>query len=64
MGKSMPGPSPLRLVSGEPVARTESALDQAFRAHAAHVASVALRILGRSDEADDLVQDVFMKAGK
>jgi hypothetical protein len=39
-------------------------LDRAFREHAPKVATVALRILGRADEADDLVQDVFMKAGK
>jgi RNA polymerase sigma-70 factor, ECF subfamily len=36
----------------------------AFRAHAPQVATMALRILGRHEEADDLVQDVFMKAGK
>jgi RNA polymerase sigma-70 factor, ECF subfamily len=56
---------PLRLVpadaSGAPPG---AALDQAFRAHASQVATVALRILGRRDEADDLVQDVFMKAGQ
>jgi RNA polymerase sigma-70 factor, ECF subfamily len=38
-------------------------LEQAFRAHAPQVATMALRILGRHEEADDLVQDVFMKAG-
>ena len=60
----MQGISPIRLVTdGKALAHPESALDQAFRAHASHVASVALHILGRSDEADDLVQDVFMKAG-
>jgi RNA polymerase sigma-70 factor (ECF subfamily) len=63
-GKDMHGISPIRLVTAEKaVACPESALDQAFRAHASHVAGVALHILGRSDEADDLVQDVFMKAG-
>ncbi|HJX53287.1 MAG TPA: sigma-70 family RNA polymerase sigma factor [Polyangia bacterium] len=56
---------PLRLVSaGASGAGSGSALDQAFRAHAAQVATVALRILGRHDEADDLVQDVFVKANK
>jgi RNA polymerase sigma-70 factor (ECF subfamily) len=35
-------------------------LDAAFRAHAVFVASVALRMLGRPSEVDDLVQDVFL----
>ena len=57
--------TPLHLVlAGASEARPCSALDQAFRAHAAQVATVALRILGRRDEADDLVQDVFIKANK
>jgi len=61
----MRSPLPLRLVPADASnARPEAALDQAFRAHASQVATVALRILGRCDEADDLVQDVFMKAGK
>jgi len=54
----------LRLVRpGTPNPGPQSALEQAFRAHAPPVATMALRILGRQDEADDLVQDVFMKAG-
>jgi RNA polymerase sigma-70 factor (ECF subfamily) len=54
----------LRLVSGgAPAPGPGSALEQAFRAHAPQVATLALRILGRREEADDLVQDVFMKAG-
>jgi RNA polymerase sigma-70 factor (ECF subfamily) len=56
-------PAPLRLV---PAAVSDagqgSGLDQAFREHAAQVAMLALRVLGRRDEADDLVQDVFLKA--
>ena len=36
-------------------------LDAAFRAHAGFVASVALRVLGRPSEVDDLVQDVFLR---
>jgi RNA polymerase sigma-70 factor (ECF subfamily) len=36
-------------------------LDAVFRAHAGFVASVALRVLGRSGEVDDLVQDVFLR---
>jgi RNA polymerase sigma-70 factor, ECF subfamily len=39
-------------------------LEQAFRAHAPQVATMALRILGRREDADDLVQDVFIKAGR
>jgi RNA polymerase sigma-70 factor (ECF subfamily) len=35
-------------------------LDAAFRTHAGFVASVALRVLGRPSEVDDLVQDVFL----
>jgi len=64
-GRSMQNSVSLRLVSaGVPSPGPGSALDQAFRVHAPQVATVALRILGRHDEADDLVQDVFMKAGK
>jgi RNA polymerase sigma-70 factor (ECF subfamily) len=37
-------------------------IDAAFRAHAGFVASVALRVLGRPSEVDDLVQDVFLRA--
>lgn len=55
----------LRLVPARtPDAGSASILAQAFRAHAPQVANVALRILGRKEEADDLVQDVFIKAGK
>jgi RNA polymerase sigma-70 factor (ECF subfamily) len=55
----------LRLVSVRaPHAGQDSALDQAFRAHSPLVATTALRILGRREDAEDLVQDVFIKAGK
>jgi RNA polymerase sigma-70 factor (ECF subfamily) len=61
----MSTPIQLRLLpTVAPSAGSNSALDRAFREHAPKVATVALRILGRADEADDLVQDVFMKAGK
>ena len=54
----------MRLVpAGASHSGPQSALDEAFRAHAPQVATMALRILGRHDEADDLVQDVFIKAG-
>lgn len=59
----------LRLVaapppSEEPPARelAPADLDGAFRAHARYVGYIALRILGRPDEVEDLVQDVFLDA--
>jgi RNA polymerase sigma-70 factor (ECF subfamily) len=57
----------LRVIDGgAPAARAAAAeapltLDAAFRAHAGFVASVALRVLGRPGEVDDLVQDVFLR---
>jgi len=36
--------------------------DRVFREYAAYVAAIGLRILGRDDELDDLVQDVFIEA--
>ncbi len=35
-----------------------------FRSYAPYVARIGLRILGRADEVDDLVQDVFLSAHK
>ncbi|MDF2696318.1 MAG: polymerase sigma factor RpoE [Labilithrix sp.] len=37
-------------------------LDEAFRTHSRYVAGIATRLLGRDDEVDDLVQDVFLQA--
>lgn len=37
-------------------------LDGLFRAHSAYVAGVAIRLLGRDAEVEDLVQDVFLEA--
>ena len=37
-------------------------LDALYRRYAPYVASIATRLLGRSDEVDDLVQDVFVEA--
>jgi len=37
-------------------------LDGLFRAHASYVARVVVRLLGRDDEVDDVVQDVFLDA--
>ncbi|HEY2515587.1 MAG TPA: sigma-70 family RNA polymerase sigma factor [Polyangiaceae bacterium] len=39
-------------------------LDQAFRMYSRLVASIGFRILGRRGEVEDLVQDVFVEAGK
>jgi RNA polymerase sigma-70 factor (ECF subfamily) len=39
-------------------------LDQAFRMYSRLVASIGFRILGRRSEVEDLVQDVFVEAGK
>ncbi|TMQ09106.1 MAG: sigma-70 family RNA polymerase sigma factor [Deltaproteobacteria bacterium] len=46
---------------GEATAPVALTPDAAFRAHAGFVASVALRVLGRPSEVDDLVQDVFLR---
>lgn len=39
-------------------------IDTAFRRHSRYVAAVALRLLGRDSEIDDVVQDVFLAAMK
>jgi RNA polymerase sigma-70 factor (ECF subfamily) len=39
-----------------------SALAELFRRYAPYVATIGLRLLGRDDELDDLVQDVFIEA--
>lgn len=37
-------------------------VDTLFRSHSRYVAAIALRLLGREDEVDDVVQEVFMAA--
>jgi len=37
-------------------------LDVLYRTHARYVASIALRLLGRDEEVDDVVQEVFLRA--
>src|ERR1700722_104204 len=39
-------------------------LDALYRAYSRYVASIALRILGRHDEVEEVVQDVFVEAWK
>ena len=47
----------------EPPGPSEApSLEQAFRLHARYVVAVATRLLGRDEEVDDLVQDVFLTA--
>jgi RNA polymerase sigma-70 factor (ECF subfamily) len=58
----------LRLVSSDnlAVALVEPApgldIDELFRKYAADIASLGLAMLGKKDEADDLVQEVFLRA--
>ncbi len=60
----------LRVVRDEPSATggelgpAPRSLDGAFREYAPYVAAVGLRILGRSDDIEDLVQDVFLRVGR
>ncbi len=39
-------------------------LEEAFRRYASYVAAVAIRLLGRDDEIDDVVQEVFLEAAR
>ena len=54
----------LRVVEGggSSVADVELDFDALFRRYSPYVASIGLRLLGRDDELDDLVQDVFLEA--
>jgi RNA polymerase sigma-70 factor, ECF subfamily len=53
----------LRLVP-PPGDAAPSDFEAIFRQHARYVAAIALRVLGRNDEVDDVVQDVFLAAMK
>jgi RNA polymerase sigma-70 factor (ECF subfamily) len=61
-------PPSLHLVPAEPApdpaARNvgETPMQQVFREHAGFVATVVYRLVGRDDEVDDIVQDVFVVA--
>jgi RNA polymerase sigma-70 factor (ECF subfamily) len=55
-------PSPqLRTVPLSPIAQLDE-LGGLFRAYSGYVATIAVRILGRDHEVDDVVQDVFLAA--
>jgi RNA polymerase sigma-70 factor, ECF subfamily len=59
-------PAPI-LVLARQRARTATAADDvevAFRLYSGYVASLALRLLGRRDDVDDVVQEVFLAALK
>jgi RNA polymerase sigma-70 factor, ECF subfamily len=43
-------------------AESDSTIAELFRANAAYISGLAIRILGRRDQAEDLVQDVFVEA--
>ena len=63
-----PSPRHLRVIAGGEHIPASTAspdplpisFDDVFRAHAGFVARIALRVLGRPSEVDDLVQDVFL----
>jgi RNA polymerase sigma-70 factor, ECF subfamily len=62
----VPAKPTLRLIEPEPSADDLGPLDleAAFARFAPYVAAIGLRILGRREEVDDLVQDVFLVAAK
>lgn len=54
----------LRLVKdGAPVAPERlPSFEEIYRSHAKYVAAIALRLLGRPDDVDDIVHDTFLQA--
>lgn len=57
-------PVPLRVVKNDAQEVAPLTLEAAFRRYAPYVAQIALRILGRDAEVDDVVQEVFLIALK
>lgn len=53
---------PLRVVDRFGSADEPLDFDAMFRRYSPYVASVGMRLLGRDDELDDLIQDVFLEA--
>lgn len=69
VGRMERGRVALRVIPGSvgtADARTDAplTLELAFRRYSPYVAAVAIRLLGRDDEVDDVVQDVFLSAIK
>lgn len=56
------GPSALSSSEKEHAAAAPLDVDQLFRRFAPYVAAIALRLLGRDHEVEDVVQDVFVQA--
>jgi RNA polymerase sigma-70 factor (ECF subfamily) len=56
----MTGRAPLEIVRTSPLPKSE--LEEVFRSYSKYVASIAFRLLGRDDEVDDIVQEVFCLA--
>jgi RNA polymerase sigma-70 factor (ECF subfamily) len=52
------------LPGGAEMAEERISLELVFRRYSRYVAAVALRLLGRDDEIDDVVQEVFLQALK
>jgi RNA polymerase sigma-70 factor (ECF subfamily) len=59
---SAPSPPLLRVVEGGGRAETPMDLDAIFRRYSRYVATIGMKLLGRDDELDDLVQEVFLDA--
>jgi len=61
-----PDPRPESSPVSSPVATAEALpaldLDSLFRRYSAYVAAIAYRLLGRDDEVDDTIQEVFLAA--
>lgn len=56
------GQAALRIVGTFEATASFHDIDGVFRVYSRYVASIALRLLGRDDEVDDIVQDVFIDA--
>jgi RNA polymerase sigma-70 factor, ECF subfamily len=60
---TLPALSSIALAAPAPAVATQPlALDGLFRRYARYVATIGFKLLGRDDELDDLVQDVFIEA--
>jgi RNA polymerase sigma-70 factor (ECF subfamily) len=57
-------PIPIRPLAEPAPARAATPLEAIFRQYSRYVAAIAMRLLGRDDEVDDVVQEVFLAAMK